>query len=74
MGDAAFGRQKQARQFSAQFLTRVILIAEPVGIVERLTIQPVGVPGPVRQLVEDGPVIAGRVVKQLAERKVDRVG
>src|ERR1019366_2153709 len=72
--DSALGSQKQAGQFGAQFLACVILIAESVGVVESLPIQPVGVPGPVRQLVESGAVIARRVVEQLAERKMDGVG
>ena len=72
--DSTFGGQKQARQFGAQFFACVILIAESIGLVQGLAIQAVGVPGPVCQLVERGSVIARRVVKQLAQRKVDGVG
>src|ERR1035437_10090228 len=72
--DSALGSQKQAGQFRAQFLAGVVLVAKSVGVVESLPIQPVGMPGPVRQFVESGAVIARCVVKQLAERKVNGIG
>ena len=57
VGDAALGHQEDAGQFRPEFFFGIGQIAEAIGFVEGLPVEPCRVPAGVGRLMEGGSVV-----------------
>src|SRR5260370_39334712 len=71
--DASLGRQKHARKFRSKLLVCFLLRTEHIGAGLRKPVQPIGVPGPMAELVQRSAIVFGLCGKRRFRRQVDRV-
>jgi len=74
MRHAEFGSEKHTGEFGSEFLLRVVRIAKPVRLVQRWSVQPRAVAGPVGKLMKGGPEKRGRIMECILRGQVDAVG
>src|SRR4051812_24024121 len=73
MWNSALGRQKNARQFRAEFFLGIVQIAKLIGVVERRPVKPRWMAGGVGNLMKCRPVIASRIVESVFRWQMNAV-
>ena len=73
VGNAALGREEDAREFRAKLFFGIVGIPESVRRIQRRPIQSRRMAGPVGKLVKRGPVISGGIFECIFGRQMDAV-